>query len=359
MQVDSSKAKYPHTQELVRHAREKGGYIQAKIARICGVTQSTVSDWEKGKKKAKLEQIKPLVEIFGDIVNHSVKPTYMICKNQKFEINDFVIETLSNFLSQARIEHEKTIQERKFYGNHMPDYRLPKRISDPELRDKFESEISRYEDALSLYDSVSLGYAEINQGKEIRVIEQILVELKSLKGRDFEDQDSFLELFTRLPSEYAIRPIGNYQSLRNDLLIAAHKYDSEIVQIEGDIIFQYTLEINKDDSIPIWRENDGKILWMKWIVHDLGRGRFCWLVQQPKNTYFPIPNQIKNNDLWLSIIQHPSDLEGILVAARSFPFSAKQKVAVDHESLIFFMTKAFIERGYAVKGVKIIQRESA
>jgi|GEM_PF-5804962 len=358
MLVDASKAKYPYTKELVRHAREKGGLKQTKIAKMCGVQQSVVSNWCTGPKKATLEQIKPLVEMFGDVVKKVETQVYLVCEHKGFEINDAVFKTLAEFISKARIEHGKAVQERKDFGELLPDYRQPKKISDPKIRKKFEYEIGRYETALARYEAVRVKLIETNLEREIKALHRVMFELVPMEGRLFTNQDEFLELFSQLPTGYLLKSSLSYKMLRNDLLTAAHKYDSQTVQIEGEVIFRYVFEIDKDDPGPIWNRNDEKIPWMKWVVHDLGGGKFCWLVQQPKKTYFPVDTQRQPDEIWLSTIEKPDDIEGILASARNYPLSSRQKSAVDLESLIFLITKAFLDRGYDVKGVTLIQKKT-
>jgi transcriptional regulator with XRE-family HTH domain len=358
MKLDAKKAKYPDTSLLIQRAQDNG-LTQTVIATLCGVNQSVVSEWRHGKRVARVEQIKPLLEKFGDLRITDKPSVYLVCDHKGFKMKFEVFGVLAEFISQARYKHKETIQERKFYGNFMPDYRRPKRISDPELREKFEREISRYEERLSDYEAIISKYVEGKQAEEIKMLDQLFNELRSMEGQVLKTQDEFLCLFSSLKSHYPFKPLGNYSELRNNLLSTAHEYDSQIVQINGDIIFEFIFEIDKDDSGPMWNQNADKTPWMKWVVHELGEGKFCWIVQHPKTMYFPAKSIAQPSDIWLSTIMEPDDIEGILESTRTYPLSKTQKSAVDLESMTYLMTKAFLDRGYAVEGVKVIPNEKS
>ena len=357
MQIDAPKAKYPETQVLIQRARDHG-LTQNEIGVLCGVQQSIISDWLNGKKIARVEQIEPLLEKFGDVGIAAKPSVYLVYDHKGFEINDAVFKTLEEFIADVQREHKKAVQEREFIGKVLPDYRQPKRIADPELRKKFEYEIGRYEMALQEFEAVRSKYMETERENEFNALKQTRIQLFTMKGDLFKDQDEFLELFSHLPDRRMWMSGLDYKTLRNDLLAAAHKYESRIVQIEGDIIFDYVFEMDKDDPGPMWNRSDKKIPWMKWVVHDLGGGKFCWLVQHPKKTYFPIGTKRQPDDVWLAKIEEADDVTGILSSAGNYPLSSAQKSAVDFESLLYLMTKAFLDKRHHVEGIELIPKQS-
>ena len=288
--LDAPKAKYPETQILIQRACDNG-LKQKEIGKMCRVQQSIVSAWLNGDKTARREQIKPLLEIFGHVGIRKKPSVYLVCEHKGFRINDAVIKALSEFLARTRLELEKTIEERKFGEEILPPYRQPQRITDQELREKFESQISSYEARLSEYDAIRSKYSEHKQLKEIEVIEETLLGLQHKRAESFNSQDEFLALFGHLSRPFRYQLFGDYENLQNDLLAAAHVYVSQTVQIDGPIIFEYTFTREPKDPGPMWDRKDQKIPWMKWTLHELGGGKFCWIVQQPKNTYLPISTQ--------------------------------------------------------------------
>ena len=65
MNKQSKKNLFPKTRELVRMALNDG-MTQGDIARLCRTQQPTVSKWKSGSRLATRQQLKPLLQDYGD-----------------------------------------------------------------------------------------------------------------------------------------------------------------------------------------------------------------------------------------------------------------------------------------------------
>ena len=78
METESPRSpRYKHTRELVRIALQED-MTQAEIARLCRTTQSVVSDWATGKKKAPENVIKPLLDRYGHRLRRASFRLYLV-----------------------------------------------------------------------------------------------------------------------------------------------------------------------------------------------------------------------------------------------------------------------------------------
>lgn len=73
----SRSPRYKHTRELVRIALQEG-MTQVEIARVCRTTQSVVSEWANGKKKAAENVIKPLLDRYGHRLRRASFRLYLV-----------------------------------------------------------------------------------------------------------------------------------------------------------------------------------------------------------------------------------------------------------------------------------------
>ena len=357
MQKDAPKAKYVHTKEQVQNACDVHGLTQTKIAKLCNVQQSTVSDWLNGRKLARQEQIAPLIETYGTIESEANISTYLVYEKDYYTVNLEVIATLHKNRDLAIQKKSSSDYSAELTRDIGTSFRHPKRISDPELRQKFETEISKYEEQLNHYqDAASKAKQQLRQ-LEIDDLDNFIANMWGWleKGKKWENKNDFLKLFSDLrPRVYdPLHTMINYQNIKNDALASAHVYDSQIVQIHGEIIFEFTLDTPPKDPDHRFYRSEDNIPWMRWIVHELGGGKFCWLVQQPKGIYLPLNDIKKPSNVWLSKIQVPDTIEEIIRSAKDY-FSPDELLRVDLESLVFMLKKSFLDRGYPVEGVKIL-----
>lgn len=353
--IDAPKSKYHETKALIQHACDNG-LTQQKIAKLCNVTQSIVSDWLNEKRIANRMQLRPLLDKFGDIGSKKKATVYLIYVNKGFLIDISVINVFDIFFENARKKLVEESSWRQYLKTNLPDYRRPRRITDPELLEKFESEIKEYEQAVvSLEKNHSL-YDKKKALEKIADLESCRSILMTRLGDLVETQNEFLTLLDKFPSDdlLAQLTVGSYKNLKNDMLAASHSYETNVVQVYGDIIFQYTFDEEPADPGPMWNRHDDKIPWMKWVIHELGDGKFCWLVMQPKNVYLNIKTHKQPNDVWLSKVEKSDKVKSVLSAARQYLSEKTLNYLIDQEALLFLITKSFLDRGYPVEGVKII-----
>lgn len=75
MDKAKSKKKFRKTKALIKIALENG-WTQNQIAKKCRTHQSIVSDWANGQKYATIQQIKPLLEAFGNQLERKTSKVY-------------------------------------------------------------------------------------------------------------------------------------------------------------------------------------------------------------------------------------------------------------------------------------------
>lgn len=353
--IDAPKSKYYETRALIQHACDNG-FTQRKIAELCNVTQSIVSDWLNEKRTANRMQLRPLLDQFGDIGSQKKAAVYLIYEHKGFVINAATIKVFETFFKNAHKDLADDSRWRREFKKELPDYRRPRRITDPELLEKFESEIQKYEEAVVRLEKFKNIFDRKQALKKIADIRLCRLMVVSREGELFETKNEFLALFNELPSNdiLAIFTVGSYKNLKNDMLAASHSYDTNVVQIYGDILFEYTFNEDPADPGPMWSQHDEKIPWMKWVIHELGNGRFCWLVMQPKNVYLNIKTRKQPYDVWLSRVEKSDNAESILSAARQYLSENALDYLIDQDALLFLITKSFLDRGYPVEGVKVI-----
>ncbi|OWY06309.1 hypothetical protein B6V76_00430 [Thioclava sp. IC9] len=63
--MSSKGPEYEQTQKLVNIAM-KSGMTQDEIAKLCRVDQSTISRWKRNERRARLHQVTPLLQRFGE-----------------------------------------------------------------------------------------------------------------------------------------------------------------------------------------------------------------------------------------------------------------------------------------------------
>jgi transcriptional regulator with XRE-family HTH domain len=353
--IDAPKAKYLETRELIQHASNHG-LTQKEIAKKCGVTQSIVSDWLNGKRIARRIQLTPLLDMFGDVTDKKQATVYLVANHECFKINTSVLKVFHDFLGKAEKSLKAGSRWHKYFTNKLPEYRRPPRITDPELRERFESEIKGYEEAIVDLERVRALYNQEIAKEKTQLLRDCRLELISNLGKSFTTQSEFLAPFDKLSSDdfQATITVGDFKNLKNDSLAASHSYKSEVVQIYGDIIFEYTFDEEPEDPGPMWNRNDDRVPWMKWVIHELGNGQFCWLVMQPKNVFLNIKTNKHPNNVWLSKIEKSDTVESILSSAQDYLSAKVIDYLIDPEALLFLITKSFLDRGYPVENVKVI-----
>jgi len=75
MDTDIKNGRFKKTRQLVRFAKNDD-MTQSEIAKVCGVEQSTVSNWENGKLKATEQQVHPLLELYGHKLGRKASKVY-------------------------------------------------------------------------------------------------------------------------------------------------------------------------------------------------------------------------------------------------------------------------------------------
>ena len=60
----ANRAKYAESQKRIRDRREMEGLTQKQFAKLMGVSNTTVSDWETGRRQANWELV---LEVFPDL----------------------------------------------------------------------------------------------------------------------------------------------------------------------------------------------------------------------------------------------------------------------------------------------------
>lgn len=190
--------------------------------------------------------------------------------------------------------------------------------------------------------------------QHIEAIESAIELFKSKESMVYEKDTDFLGLIKNIENtNWILNDI--LEKLQSELLIKGMIYKSEIVMVEGAVIFEYKFQMVGEDDAPMWAQKRNILTWMKWLIHENGEGLFTWIVQKDKyNNTNLVTEDLESEERWISIIEEPKTIEKILERARSYPFTQNEENRINRDGIIFMLTKAFIERGYPVQGIKII-----
>ena len=322
--VKTPNIKYPNTQALVGHAIHQG-WTQKRIAEVCKVQQSVVSDWNTGKKEARRGAIAPLLKEYGDVVNSSDFRVYNVFDEIKYQVNDDVINHIKEYVTRLKKESKKEDSSQDLYYKKFPN----------EKRDNFFTWL---------------------RNQRIENIESLIQCFETNRFVTYLKEEDFLKLLEPIDDLPTHESFFNFDWLRRELIAKSVSCKSEIVQVEGPVIFEYKFQFTGEDDSPMWAKKENLTTWMKWIVHDNGEGKFTWIVQRDryKNTNL-VTEVSESEERWISTIEEPNDIEAILQRARCYPFTEDEKKLINKDGVIFMLTKAFVERGYPVQGIRIIQ----
>lgn len=114
--------RHPYTQEVMLLADAKG-YNQTEIGKICGVTQSMVSQWENNESKATVDCLKPLIQnLTPTAPGDSFQVLKSVQKTYKYLPDSWESDMLTWFCNQHIKALEKTnkledfiVSEQSFY----------------------------------------------------------------------------------------------------------------------------------------------------------------------------------------------------------------------------------------------------
>jgi len=243
----------------------------------------------------------------------------------KYQINDDVVNHLKNYVTRLKKKYESEKFSQDQYNKKFPNQK----------KDGFQNWLNN---------------------QRIKSIEVAIQSFQENLSVTYSNEKDFLHILESIDDLPNYKSFFNFDWLRRELVTKAFIYDSEIVQVEGPVIFEYKFQFVVEDESPMWAKKENIITWMKWIVHDNGDEKFTWIVQRDryKNTNL-ITEVSESEERWISAIEEPNEIEAILKRARSYPFTEDEKKLINKDGVVFMLTKAFVERGYPVQGIKIIQ----
>lgn len=303
-------AKHPNTRALITKAIEMCGLTQKQIAEICNVQQSIVSGWKSGKIVARWNQLRPLIDQYGDVQGEKTSNTYCRVMNSSYVLGKEVIEYLENAVKEVYL-HETSLAANSAESKGI------RAIID-----------TRYLTLTKMVSTIK-NHGEITFETESEV-DEFIHKFDVNKSGDFFD-------------EFIIT-----KRIQSDILRKAHRYEREYVKIYGENIFEYTFYAPKGDL-------ENKHAWMKWSVISSQNGLLTWIVSKKKSGRGVA--EIDNNHehaTWVSEVYENIDAEELIKKAEFYRFEPSCEIFVDREILMFSLVHAFSKNGYELEIVKTL-----
>jgi transcriptional regulator with XRE-family HTH domain len=303
-------AKHPNTRALITKAIEVCGLTQRQIAEICNVQQSVVSGWKSGKIVARWNQLRPLIDKYGDVQGEKTSNTYCRVMNSSYVLGPEIIEYLEDAVKAVYL----------------------------------------HETSLAANSAESEGIRTIVDTRHL-TLKNMASTIKNRGEISFETESEAYEFI----HNFDVNASGNFfdefiitKRILSGILRKAHRYEIEYVKIYGENIFEYTFYAPKDDF-------EKKYAWMKWSVISSQNGLLTWIVSKQKSGR-GIAEIDSNHEhaTWLSEVHENIDVEELIKKAGVYKFEPSYEIFVDRDILMFSLVHAFSKNGYDLEIVKTL-----
>lgn len=270
---------HPYTKEVILIAGTQG-YKQEPIRKICGVSQSQVSLWERGINQATIEQLAPLIaklspKVPGNTFHHKtvVKKTYQELPSE-WEKNMLLnaysamrnAEPVLSFVNKA-IEFNSFQIEGGQYDKTNFDSSVYKEISinqdyKPNDRHSYRNIKRRITTELKNIENFSINYENFEKSLlgSIKVSQQVAMsELESGFKEKIEKRKLFIEEVIR------VKDASESESNRNDEAVLENNEQRESYLLEHSELNDLPKQklnnfLNKEFPLPVQNDKCSKLL---------------------------------------------------------------------------------------------------